>query len=163
MGYPRCDINVGYLNASGAMYPRIYPGFSLAIPGPLRPIPASGSARRTSPGWCQASDLPGQFRLSLDAGLDRDQRSTGLRKFLLLFDNQGVAERVGLRPPWPAPFGPADAGQTRSCTFVEPACPCTGVRIHPIDSTGFLFWRRGWDSNPRAGFTRPSDFESAPL
>src|SRR5580693_4483365 len=24
-------------------------------------------------------------------------------------------------------------------------------------------WRRGWDSNPRAGFTRPSDFESAPL
>ena len=29
----------------------------------------------------------------------------------------------------------------------------------------FLFqqWRRGWDSNPRAGITRPSDFESAPL
>lgn len=24
-------------------------------------------------------------------------------------------------------------------------------------------WRRGRDSNPRAGFTRPSDFESAPL
>lgn len=24
-------------------------------------------------------------------------------------------------------------------------------------------WRRGWDSNPRAGKTRPSDFESAPL
>jgi hypothetical protein len=24
-------------------------------------------------------------------------------------------------------------------------------------------WRRGWDSNPRAGITRPSDFESAPL
>jgi integrase len=26
-----------------------------------------------------------------------------------------------------------------------------------------LKWRRGWDSNPRAGITRPSDFESAPL
>jgi hypothetical protein len=25
------------------------------------------------------------------------------------------------------------------------------------------WWRRGWDSNPRAGITRPSDFESAPL
>ena len=24
-------------------------------------------------------------------------------------------------------------------------------------------WRRGWDSNPRAGLPRPSDFESAPL
>ena len=34
------------------------------------------------------------------------------------------------------------------------------------DTTGLLvriIWRRGWDSNPRAGFTRPSDFESAPL
>jgi hypothetical protein len=26
-----------------------------------------------------------------------------------------------------------------------------------------IIWRRGWDSNPRAGLTRPSDFESAPL
>ena len=26
-----------------------------------------------------------------------------------------------------------------------------------------ITWRRGWDSNPRAGITRPSDFESAPL
>jgi integrase len=30
-----------------------------------------------------------------------------------------------------------------------------------IDSK--IRWRRGWDSNPRAGITRPSDFESAPL
>ncbi len=30
-----------------------------------------------------------------------------------------------------------------------------------IDSK--IKWRRGWDSNPRAGITRPSDFESAPL
>jgi hypothetical protein len=30
-----------------------------------------------------------------------------------------------------------------------------------IDSN--IKWRRGWDSNPRAGITRPSDFESAPL
>ena len=27
-----------------------------------------------------------------------------------------------LRPPWPAPFGPADVVQTRSCAFVEPTC-----------------------------------------
>jgi hypothetical protein len=38
----------------------------------------------------------------------------------------------------------------------------SGTRL----STGNDFekkWRRGWDSNPRAGITRPSDFESAPL
>jgi hypothetical protein len=31
------------------------------------------------------------------------------------------------------------------------------------DKKGQKEWRRGWDSNPRAGITRPSDFESAPL
>jgi hypothetical protein len=31
------------------------------------------------------------------------------------------------------------------------------------DIKGQKKWRRGWDSNPRAGITRPSDFESAPL
>ena len=31
------------------------------------------------------------------------------------------------------------------------------------DEEGRKKWRRGWDSNPRAGITRPSDFESAPL
>ena len=31
------------------------------------------------------------------------------------------------------------------------------------DFPGEEEWRRGWDSNPRAGITRPSDFESAPL
>jgi integrase len=31
------------------------------------------------------------------------------------------------------------------------------------DKTSQKKWRRGWDSNPRAGITRPSDFESAPL
>jgi hypothetical protein len=31
------------------------------------------------------------------------------------------------------------------------------------DKKGQKKWRRGWDSNPRAGITRPSDFESAPL
>ena len=34
----------------------------------------------------------------------------------------------------------------------------------PLEGAPFYFqWRRGWDSNPRAGITRPSDFESAPL
>jgi hypothetical protein len=41
---------------------------------------------------------------------------------------------------------------------------------HPQDMganevTDFLshLWRKGWDSNPRARFREPSDFESAPL
>ena len=32
-----------------------------------------------------------------------------------------------------------------------------------LRSDSKIKWRRGWDSNPRAGITRPSDFESAPL
>lgn len=32
-----------------------------------------------------------------------------------------------------------------------------------LEKKGQKKWRRGWDSNPRAGITRPSDFESAPL
>ena len=40
----------------------------------------------------------------------------------------------------------------------EPAaCPKCGIVFHEG------IWRRGWDSNPRAGSPRPSDFESAPL
>jgi len=45
----------------------------------------------------------------------------------------------------------------------------TGLVTGPKEATGKSLslpkksWRRGWDSNPRAGITRPSDFESAPL
>jgi len=37
-----------------------------------------------------------------------------------------------------------------------------GERSKPLNRDE-IKWRRGWDSNPRAGITRPSDFESAPL
>ena len=37
-----------------------------------------------------------------------------------------------------------------------------GARGKPLNREK-IKWRRGWDSNPRAGITRPSDFESAPL
>jgi hypothetical protein len=37
-----------------------------------------------------------------------------------------------------------------------------GERSKPLNREQ-IKWRRGWDSNPRAGITRPSDFESAPL
>ena len=38
-----------------------------------------------------------------------------------------------------------------------------GLRDSSLGNDSQLEWRRGWDSNPRAGITRPSDFESAPL
>src|SRR5438477_3233853 len=41
--------------------------------------------------------------------------------------------------------------------------PCSTKNKKPQDRTFCFLWRRGWDSNPRAGITRPSDFESAPL
>jgi hypothetical protein len=46
---------------------------------------------------------------------------------------------------------------TRLATGEEP-----GVKKSP-ENKARKKWRRGWDSNPRAGITRPSDFESAPL
>ena len=48
---------------------------------------------------------------------------------------------------------------------VIPSFPCVlhaPRRIKPLNRAE-MKWRRGWDSNPRAGITRPSDFESAPL
>jgi integrase len=38
-----------------------------------------------------------------------------------------------------------------------------GPKLQLKEILAKLKWRRGWDSNPRAGITRPSDFESAPL
>jgi integrase len=38
-----------------------------------------------------------------------------------------------------------------------------GLKLQVREILANLKWRRGWDSNPRAGITRPSDFESAPL
>ncbi len=37
------------------------------------------------------------------------------------------------------------------------------LRDSSLRNASKIKWRRGWDSNPRAGITRPSDFESAPL
>jgi hypothetical protein len=67
--------------------------------------------------------------------------------------NAGTANRVAqivIRPPMSPGFGSSLA-----------------VGKVPSDSSlrndSKIKWRRGWDSNPRAGITRPSDFESAPL
>ena len=61
----------------------------------------------------------------------------------------------------------AAASKNRSAIFVEPSgfvhTPRTPKIKKGLKTGPFIFWRRGWDSNPRAGITRPSDFESAPL
>ena len=65
----------------------------------------------------------------------------------------------------------AGANRARLIVIRPPESPEFGSRLAvgkcPSDSSlrndSQKKWRRGWDSNPRAGITRPSDFESAPL
>jgi len=59
------------------------------------------------------------------------------------------ARLIVIRPPEPPEFGSGLAVGN-------------GERSKPLNREQ-IKWRRGWDSNPRAGITRPSDFESAPL
>ena len=59
------------------------------------------------------------------------------------------ARLIVIRPPESPEFG--------SSLAVE-----NGAQSKPLNREQ-IKWRRGWDSNPRAGITRPSDFESAPL
>ncbi len=65
--------------------------------------------------------------------------------------NEGTnrTKLIVIRPPKSPEFG--------SSLAVE-----NGERSKPLNREQ-IKWRRGWDSNPRAGITRPSDFESAPL
>ena len=56
-------------------------------------------------------------------------------------------------------FRPRQAG--RISAHMRRKTPFFQSSISPF--TADRVWRRGWDSNPRAGITRPSDFESAPL
>ena len=85
----------------------------------------------------------------------------------------GIARGCAARPS--LAFGTAVANAPASCAdvarrLVEPkgSNPASTIRHeNQKGARGPLFdshkWRRGWDSNPRAGITRPSDFESAPL
>jgi hypothetical protein len=76
----------------------------------------------------------------------------GKRKISLshVFAGQWVGIREIEEKIWLVSFMNYDLG------FFDHETPCAPNRPQ-------LKWRRGWDSNPRAGFTRPSDFESAPL
>ncbi len=72
----------------------------------------------------------------------------------------------GDRPSFAASgSGPPCGRPTNACV----CCRTQWVRMYTRPPTkmppqgGRFCWRRGWDSNPRAGRTRPSDFESAPL
>jgi hypothetical protein len=65
----------------------------------------------------------------------------------------------------------AAKNHVKQIVICPPKSPEPGSRL-AIGKTGTTLssgndlekkWRRGWDSNPRAGITRPSDFESAPL
>ena len=60
-------------------------------------------------------------------------------------------------PPCGRPARAVLAGRTSG--FVH--TPVPPIKMPP--QGGQSYWRRGWDSNPRAGRPRPSDFESAPL
>ena len=73
-----------------------------------------------------------------------------------------------------ARFGTARLGTERrktlgvrrkQCLLVKPSgfVHTPGPPTNKPPRGRLIGWRRGWDSNPRAGKTRPSDFESAPL
>ena len=53
----------------------------------------------------------------------------------------------------------------KQCLLVKPSgfVHTPGPPTNKPPRGRLIGWRRGWDSNPRAGKTRPSDFESAPL
>jgi integrase len=82
------------------------------------------------------------------------------------------AARVAI-PDQRAATSTVNAGTNRARLIVisPPESPEFGSRLEVRKSPSDLSlrndsqkkWRRGWDSNPRAGITRPSDFESAPL
>jgi hypothetical protein len=82
------------------------------------------------------------------------------------------AARVAI-PDQRAAISTVNAGTNRARLIVirPPESPEFGSRLAVGKSPSDLSlrndsqkkWRRGWDSNPRAGITRPSDFESAPL
>ena len=82
---------------------------------------------------------------------DKDRTKTGVDRIVELCPRamQLLNRHLVLRAESPGNLPPADdrGGKWRSKWLSE------------VEEE----WRRGWDSNPRAGITRPSDFESAPL
>ena len=67
--------------------------------------------------------------------------------------------RARVHPPVLAAQGPPDGRAGFANRFDNSGDRMRAKRLKQKGNS----WRRGWDSNPRAGFTRPSDFESAPL
>jgi hypothetical protein len=91
-------------------------------------------------------------------------------------ETKAVAERVGLlaagdgrsscaslRTAAATPRRPKIAPRFLSNRWVRPHTLHLLKIKRPAMGPFYFQWRRGWDSNPRAGITRPSDFESAPL
>ena len=81
-------------------------------------------------------------------------------------DRSGASARLGAPPPSPAGRGAVEPKLSMARGLSSH--PVTGgdraMQRYPCNRIWTLeHWRRGWDSNPRAGITRPSDFESAPL
>jgi hypothetical protein len=105
-----------------------------------------------------ADDRRGKWRSkSLSEGEDEWRRGWDCSR-------PGTAARPPLRsgPPRPRPRRPKIAPRFLSNQWVRPHTPHPQIK-KGLKDRPFLIWRRGWDSNPRAGITRPSDFESAPL
>jgi hypothetical protein len=90
------------------------------------------------------------------------------------YQELGAAGKFRLELRWPV------VRLARAYPRRYPSLKCAGIQRNPVDSKKAVSsgacsslwlsavlsghrWRRGWDSNPRAGITRPSDFESAPL
>src|ERR1700722_9841883 len=110
--------------------------------------------RRQWPDW--ALDWPlGAQRRQFKCLMEKVKRSGG---------EGGIARGRGR--PLVLRFAPdrrgcAATSKNRSAIFVEPGgfvhTPCS-VKIKSPRTGLFIYrWRRGWDSNPRAGITRPSD------
>jgi hypothetical protein len=69
---------------------------------------------------------------------------------------RSTADRACSQESRPETAPAATLGTGLATGFEEPEQQISKIKAK-------LKWRRGWDSNPRAGITRPSDFESAPL
>ena len=95
-------------------------------------------------------------------------------------DIYAIKQAMERRPAAPAAFLDSPAAipaantatnRARLIVIRPPESPEFGSRLavgkdlsdSSLRNASKIKWRRGWDSNPRAGITRPSDFESAPL
>ena len=109
-----------------------------------------------------------EFGSSLAAG--KDLSDSSLRNASKIKWRRGWdCSRPGTAAHPPLRSGPPRRGRGVQKSLRD-FCRTRLVRPHILTANkkgperqALFYWRRGWDSNPRAGITRPSDFESAPL